>query len=101
MIVTAWSNGSGSFGLKVNAQDRDKWFKREWKKVLVQLDGVPQGIIVNIDKPSFWTPTCRELIHHEIGEWLQSNHLAPWASGHPPKLPLEQVASRRFRLYVR
>lgn len=86
MIVTVWSNGSGSYGLKIDASNRDKFFKREWKTIFLQLEGEPTEIEVNVNKSSFWNPVCRELIHREIGRWLQANGLVPWAITIPPNL---------------
>ena len=100
VIVTAWSNGSGSFGLKIGVGDRDKFFKREWKTVFLQFAGAQTEIEVNIDKPSFWSPTCRELIHHEIGRWFEMNGFVPWSRHKPPKLILEPISARHFRLQI-
>lgn len=99
MIVTAWSNGSGSYGLKIAASDRDEFFRREWKTVHLKLEGAPTEIEINVAKPSFWTPICRELIHRGIRSWLQANGLAPWARYNPPKLWLEAISQNRFQLH--
>ena len=58
MIVTAWKNGTplpsgAGYGVKVAASDRDRYFDRNWKSVRLFLEGNPDGIEVNIDKPSF------------------------------------------------
>lgn len=101
MFVTAWNNGrhhtSGvGYGFKVSLQDRDRFFKREWETVILELEGIPVPIEVNINKESFWGNTCRELISKEIGRWLQQNGLAPWPKGNPPKFIMEVVADRRY-----
>jgi hypothetical protein len=98
MIVTAWTNGTSGYGLKLNPSDRDEFFKRTWRSVYVCLDGKPGEIEVNIAKASFLGGTCRELIHHEIGEWLEERGLVPWPKGNPPKLRLEPIGERRFML---
>ncbi len=98
MIVTAWSNGSDGYGLKIAAKDRDQFFKREWETVYLVLEGEPAPIQVNVRKQSFWNGTCRELIHQEIGRWLQKNGLSPWAGNRPPEPWLEPIAERRFQL---
>lgn len=97
MIVTAWNNGkhhkSGAgYGLKLSVADRDKHFRREWKSVFILLEGQDKPIKVNIAKPSFWSPACRELINVEIGRWLIKNGLAPWPKGKPPKLVLTPMS---------
>lgn len=101
MIVTAWNNGdhheSGAgYGLKVSAADRDRYFRREWGTVVLELEGYPKLVEVNIDKDSFWGLKCRELISQEIGGWLKRNGLAPWAKGKPPKFIIEPKPENRF-----
>ena len=103
MLVTAWNNGqhhsSGAgYGLKLNATDRDRHFRREWGTVLVSLSGEAETVEINVAKKSFWSESCRELISKGIGQWLQKNRLAPWPPGNPPKLQLKPEGSRRFRL---
>jgi hypothetical protein len=83
MIVTVWNNGfhhadGNGYGLKIDVRDRDAFFRREWKTVLLELDGESTPIEVNIDKDSFWNETCRELISVRIGKWMIKNKLAPW-----------------------
>jgi hypothetical protein len=91
--VTAWNNGmhmstGAGYGIKIPLNDRDKYFKKDWKGVIIYLGNMENLIRVNIDKPSFWGNSCRELISVEIGKWLIENKLAPWGKGHPPKLQL-------------
>ena len=90
--ATAWNNGqhhrSGAgYGLKISRTDRDRFFRREWRTVQLQI-GTDTPIVVNIDKPSFWNDQCRELISAELGRWMLANHLAPWPSGEPPHIAL-------------
>ena len=105
MIVTAWNNGghhkSGAgYGLKIKATDRGLYFRKEWKKgILLELEGIPNPITVNITKPSFWKRECGELIKKEIGQWLRFNSLAPWPKGKPPKLSLEVISENRFYVH--
>ena len=102
MIANAWNNSShhesaAGFGLKIDAADRDRYFSKDWQNVVI---GLPGGryATVNIDKDSFWNPDCRELIHKEIGLWLRSQGLAPWAAGKPPKLNVKPTSGNRFVL---
>jgi hypothetical protein len=93
MIVTAWTNGSplpsgAGYGVKVGYDDRNRYFRHEWKSVFLLLEGQSLPIEINIAKKSFWTKTCGELISAEIGRWLIKNGLAPWAAKKPPKLAL-------------
>jgi len=94
MIVTGW--WGGGYGLRLTRGNRDEFLQREWKHLVLELEGLPTPIEVNIDKPSFWDGTCYELVKKEIGEWLISNGLAPWPKRHPPKLRMEHISGNRF-----
>src|SRR5262245_43335178 len=103
MIVTAWKNGTPSktgagYGVKLDARDRDHFFDRNWKTVRLLLEGTPDVTEINIDKPSFWGTTCRELISAEIGRWFIRNGLTPWPKGNPPKLSLTFIEGNLFLL---
>jgi len=105
MIVTAWNNGAhhesgAGYGLKISAGDRDRYFRREWGSVILELEGVLDPISVNIDKPSFWDPACGELISKEIGQWLRSNAKAPWPKWRPPKFSMEPISDNRFFVHL-
>jgi uncharacterized protein YfaT (DUF1175 family) len=101
MIATTWHNGShhpsgAGYGLKLQSKDRNRYFKRDWKTVMLELEGDPHPVEVNIDKPSFWGSVCREVINKHIGLWLIENGLAPWPKGKPPKLNVIPLSERRF-----
>jgi hypothetical protein len=102
---TAWNNGGhlatgAGYGLKVPVIDRDRYFKREWTSVILELpdNGSFVKVTVNVDKPSFWNATCHEVISQEIGKWLRNSGLAPWPSRQPPKLLVEVISDRHFRI---
>ncbi|PWB56027.1 MAG: hypothetical protein C3F13_02900 [Anaerolineales bacterium] len=103
MIVTPWTNGSplpsgAGYGVKINVDDRNRYFQKEWQTVFVYLDGQPDPVEINVAKKSFWTKTCGELISAEIGRWMIKNSLAPWYANNPPKLILELIENNRFLL---
>ena len=105
MIWTAWNDGKHSpsgagYGFKIAAPDRDAQFRRSWQTVTVELYGQPAPILAeaNVNKPSFWGPTCRELICQTIGRWLFSQGYAPWPKGFPPKFEVEAAGDGRFRV---
>ena len=98
MIVKTWSNSRGSYGIKVTMQDRQQFFKKDWKTVVLEFEGSDVQAKVNIDKPSFWSPKCGELINREIKLWLQDNRLDSWPKDNPHELSLELLSSRRFLL---
>jgi hypothetical protein len=102
---TAWNNGkhltSGAgYGLKVPIIDRDIYFKRNWSKIILELPkshGYTE-VEVNISKSSFWSKVCHEIICKDIGIWLRDLGLAPWPSRNPPKLQIQIVGEKRFRI---
>lgn len=102
MLVKACKGGNNNYqnpsgyGLKVKPVDRNKYFKREWGDVFLELPGTDELVKCNIDKDSFWNSTCCELISIGIGKWLINNGYAPWKKGHPPKLSLEPISVGRF-----
>ena len=96
MIVIAWNNGSSApsgagYGLKISLTDRDRYFRREWKTVILVLEDWSIPVEINVAKPSFWGETCHELISAQVGRWLLKNRLAPWPENRPPKLILEPL----------
>jgi hypothetical protein len=101
MIATGWSDGSpnnvtgGGYGVRISRKDREKYFQREWPSVTVELEewGTTEANVA----PSFWR-SCTELRGKVIGKWLLDHGLAPWPKGNPPKLKLEPMGGRRFRL---
>ena len=105
MIVTAWNNGAhhesgAGYGLKMSGGDRDLYVSRDWSSVILELEGVPGPITVNIGKRSFWEGDCPELIKKEIGLWLRSNGKAPWPKRHPPKFSMEPISGNRFSVHL-
>lgn len=100
MEITAWNNGkhheSGAgYGFKITASDRDRYFQKSWKSVIVVLPG-DEEVEVNVAKASFWTGTCRELINQRLGNWLIENGHAPWPKGQPPIFHLTVKGNRFF-----
>jgi hypothetical protein len=101
MIATGWNNGSpnnstgSGYGIHLSREDRDKYFRREWSTVIIELEGA-SPVEVNL-APSFWR-RCTEFHSAAIGKWLLDHGLAPWPKGNPPKMRLEPAGGRRFRL---
>jgi hypothetical protein len=105
MIVTAWNNGqhhkSGAgYGLKISIEDRDAYFKKEWEHIIVEMPDYPNFklVKVNVNKPSFWNESCRELISKDIGIWMINNGYAPWEKEKPPKFRMEHLSENRFSI---
>ena len=103
MIVTAWKNqipsrmGAG-YGVKLAADDRDRYFCRDWETIELELEGYAQVVKVPVENPSFWDSTCSELFHAEIERWLIDHGLESWQIGKPPRLGLKFIGGNRFRL---
>jgi hypothetical protein len=93
MQVTAWNNGGSGYGLEILASDRDRFFDRNWREVVLDLSGQGQATITI--SPSFWR-RCSELRSADIGRWLQQNGPAPWPRGRRPKVVMQYVADNRF-----
>lgn len=85
--------GQGITDSRIRRVDRDRYFDRSWTTVTLALQDGPE-ITVNV-KPSFWKD-CSELLGKEIGRWLQRHELAPWPTGHPPKVEMEPISEGRF-----
>ena len=103
IVATAWNNGNhhrtgAGYGLKLSVVDRDNSFERRWGTVALWLPDADQPIQVNIDKDSFWSSTCRELISTDIGRWLLKSLLAPWPPGHPPRFALRPIGEGAFEV---
>lgn len=103
MIATAWNNGkhnpSGAgYGLKLKPADRDEYFDKRWKSIIVELPyrGYWVEVEIKVAKKSLWGSRCHALVHKEFGRWLISNQLAPWPKRRPPKIEIEPVGKKRF-----
>lgn len=85
--ATGWKGGT--YGIRVGAHNRDKFFDPDWKTVELELVGGPeaQKVVVSVSQ-SFWQ-NCPELRAAAIGRWLMGLGLAPWLKGSPPRLQLE------------
>ena len=102
MKVVGWNNGSpnnitgAGYGIKVNPKDRDKYFQKAWKEIIIILDD--KEIKVNLSE-SFWK-RCSELRKKEIGRWMIEKGIAPWCKGNPPELELVPEKDNRFVLMI-
>lgn len=95
MQVTGYPHGQSGLGLRVRPADRDRFFDRSWRNVVLDILG-HQVITVPVSD-SFWRQ-CPELRSNEIGRWLQQSGLAPWPRGRPPKIQMEHAYGNRFEV---
>ncbi len=96
MIVSAWHDGHGSYGLRVAGDGVGLWFRPEWKWVTVHLPGeqLPAAIALT---PSFWKSNP-ELRSPRLRRFFESEGLVPWSKNRPPQFELEPVGGGVFRL---
>jgi|SRR5712664_130456 len=94
---SVWTNGSSGWGLKIlgGQSVRQAHFQRDISPVVVEIDGVGQQF--NVNKHSFWTRPCGELIGKSIRDWKQRHGLK--SSDHVWLRVLEPY--QRFRLEIR
>ena len=95
-----WHDTGTGYGLRVVAEDRDRFFEREWHTVALRLVGTRTRRIAeaNVAKASFWGPKCQELIKQEIGQWLIENGYRRWTHGASPRFRMVPVADREFEV---
>jgi len=97
MEVSAWSSGSGTFGIRVGNVNRDRYFDRSWTVIDVEIDGQPHRFRLT---PGFWRkcPEFRDSGATVIRDWLRRNHTLNWPTGEPPRFQLLPLGGARFRL---
>ena len=94
MDVKAWASGSGTFGIRIGNDNRDRYFRREWKQIEVEMDGELHSIPLTA---GFWKK-CPEFRSPAIREWLRARRLLKWEKGSPPSFELISLGGARFRL---
>ena len=104
MIVSAWCNGHHCYGIKIDIDDRDKYFSRRWKQVRVKIADQPEKTFGL--SPSFWC-TCVEIRNVAFRDWLDElgyvknrEKTRKWKS-EPPEFLLTPLGSNRFHLTQR
>jgi hypothetical protein len=97
MVVTAWNNGEGQYGIRVGKENRDRYFDPSWQRIEVEVDG---GVHTFKLTPGFWKgcPEFRDRGSTAIRDWLQKRNALDWPKGQPPRYRLIPIEGRRFRL---
>ena len=67
------------YGLKIKAEDRDRFSRNDWENVLLSLEGEKDEVTVNVSKKSFWNNECKELIKQKIGPLVDEEWESPLA----------------------
>jgi len=94
MRVAAWSNGSRTYGIRVGNPNRDRYFRRSWSSIEVEIGA--QSSVFSLTK-GFWRK-CPEFRGPQIREWFRERVLVPWEKGHPPAFELVPLGGNRFGL---
>jgi hypothetical protein len=97
MIVSAWSSGGGTYGIRVGKENRRRFFDPAWQWIEVEIDGRPHRFQLT---RGFWNhcPEFRDSGATVIRDWLRRNCELPWQKNNPPRFTLEVVGNQRFRL---
>lgn len=97
MEVSAWSSGSGTFGIRVGTPNREQYFNRSWTEIKVEIDGDTHRFSLT---SGFWNkcPEFRDTGSEVIQEWLQRHYTIKWPKGYPPRFQLLSLGAARFRL---
>ncbi len=94
MIVSAWTNGSGTYGLRIGKPNVREHFPKSRREVEIVIEGRVCRYPLS---DTFWT-SCPEHRGGRISAWLKEKGLTSWPSGEPPSLKLEPLEEGRFRL---
>lgn len=97
MKVKAWSNGRGTYGVRVGAKNREEYFKKQWSGIVVEVAGIPRNFRLT---RGFWKD-CPEF--RDVGaRWLEAEFqlcgLLPWHPYRPPSFTLIPTGEARFKL---
>ena len=96
MKVSTWF-GSGIYGVRLGASNRDKYFDPAWSEIQVEMDGQFHDFILT---KGFWNrcPEFRDRGEPVIKSWLQKHKSLRWPKQQPPKMTLVPLGGRKFRL---
>lgn len=94
MQVSAWNDGGTTFGLRVGAPNRDRFFKREWDEIHLEIEGVTHRLPIT---ESFWKK-CPEIRSPVIRDWLKERRALEWPTRKPPRMEMVHLGGNRFRL---
>lgn len=97
MDVRAWSNGSGTFGVRVGIPNRNEYFDQDWTGIVVEIDGEDHEFALT---GGFWRacPEFRDRGTPVIKQWLQKYRSTDWERGNPPAMELVPLGGNHFRL---
>ncbi|HZY90044.1 MAG TPA: hypothetical protein VFE78_34805 [Gemmataceae bacterium] len=97
MQASAWSNGGGTYGIRVGVTNRDEFFDKGWTEIEVEVEGRLYRFPLT---DGFWNhcPEIRDSGAPVIREWLRHHQALNWPKGDPPQVELIPLGGHRFRL---
>lgn len=99
MEVNTWRGGrNNNYGIRIGAENRNKYFDRSWTSVAIVMDGRTYDIAL---APGFWKKNPEICDPGETGifrEWLQRHKSLDWPVGETPKMQLIPLGPAKFRL---
>lgn len=97
MEANAWSNGNGTYGVRVGARNRTQYFTPAWQRIEVEIDGQTHKFELT---RGFWNkcPEFRDSGGTAIRDWLDRHHTTAWPKGKPPRFQLHALGGGLFRL---
>jgi hypothetical protein len=96
MIVSASSDGHGSFGLRILGGREGLYFRPEWRWVTVLLPDDPRPACVTLSE-GFWHGHP-ELRSSRFRALFTAAELTPWEHSQPPHFELEPLGGGLFQL---
>ncbi len=97
MRVTGWSNGGGTYGIRIGSRNRSKFFDVNWTEIEVEIDGEVHRLALT-DGFRRKCPEFRDRGGPVIREWLRRNRTLSWPKGPPPSMELTPLGGNQFRL---
>jgi len=101
MDATVWAGTSKKqLGIRVGAANRSRYFSPSWSQIVIEMDGQRRYFDLS---PGFWNecPEFRDGREGHIKAWLAIHGLLNWPKGRPPRVVLEPLGGRLFRLLKR
>lgn len=99
MEASGWHNGHGAYGIRVGKKNRDAFFRPSPLPISIEIDGRVHRFFLS---PSFWRdcPEIRDRKSPVLQEWLNENFGLPWNPYNPPKVILDDLGNRTYRLRI-
>ena len=96
MIVTAWNDGGGGYGLRVLEADISLYFRPEWTEISLQLADDVEAVTISLSS-SFWG-SAPEIRSRRIRAFFERHGIIPWPKNRPPHFELVPLGDGAFRL---